>query len=331
VTLQWPPAPPEDPADGDVPVAEPTPIPTLGGMRDPRLIAGIAEITAMIATQLDDGASAASVMPVIRDATRRWLEQSVRSGLLPATAGGALDELAAAVHDRRYGLGPLSSYLRDRHVENVDINGCDQVWISYASGERVAGLPVAASDDALIDMVRTWATRGGQTARDFSATAPLVNVALAGGARLTATMSVTPRPCVSLRRHGQLDITLDRLTELGTVDETVAAFLAAAVRSRCNIIICGESTQGKPPCFARWPARSRRRSGSRRWNRSTSSTCTSWPSIRTSSPSRHGNRTRKGPVGSACVTSSPTRCGTIRGGSSSVRSGVTRSCRCSRQ
>jgi Flp pilus assembly CpaF family ATPase len=199
----------------------------------------------MIATQLDDDATAAAVMPAIRHATRRWLEQNVRSGLLPASAGSELDELADAVHDRRYGLGPLSVYLRDPQVENVDINGCDTVWISYATGERVAGPPVAASDDALIAMVRTWATRGGQTARDFSAAAPLVNVALSGSARLTATMSVTPRPCVSLRLHGQLDVTLAKLTQLGTVDSAVAAFLAAAVRSRCNIIITGGVNAGK--------------------------------------------------------------------------------------
>jgi hypothetical protein len=31
-------------------------------------------------------------------------------------------------------------------------------------------------------MIRTWAARGGQTARDFSTAAPLVNVALAGNA-----------------------------------------------------------------------------------------------------------------------------------------------------
>jgi len=89
-------------------------------------------------------------MPVIRDAARRWLEQQVRSGLLPASAGGTLDELATAVHDRRYALGPLSAYLRDPQVENVDVNGCDQVWVTYATGEKVAGPPVATSDDALI-------------------------------------------------------------------------------------------------------------------------------------------------------------------------------------
>jgi len=213
------------------------------GIRDPRLLAGIAEITTTLAAEMDgDGAD---VQNLIRTAARRWLEDQVRAGLLPASAGTQAEELAAAVYDRRYGLGPLSSYLRDPQVENVDINGCDRVWISYSSGERVAGPPIATSDDALISMVRTWATRCGQTARDFSAAAPLVNVALNTGARVTATMSVTPRPCVSLRRHGQLDVTLTSLVKLGTVDSTLAEFLAAAVRSRCNMIITGSVNAGK--------------------------------------------------------------------------------------
>jgi pilus assembly protein CpaF len=259
VTLQWPPAPPE-PSEQCLQLAQPEPLavaadadgagrvlpdPPAAGLTDPRLIAGVGEITAMIAAQLDDGASATEVMPVIRDTARRWLEGQVRAGLLPASAGGALDDLARAVHDQRYELGPVTAYLRDPQVENIDINGCDHVWITYASGERVAGPPVAASDDALISMVRTWATRGGQTARDFSAAAPLVNVALTGSARLTATMSVTPRPCVSLRRHGQIDASLERLIHLGTIDATLAAFLAAAVKSRCNIIVTGGVNCGK--------------------------------------------------------------------------------------
>jgi Flp pilus assembly CpaF family ATPase len=215
------------------------------GLSDPRLINGIGDITATVAAGLDDNASPAEVLPVIRETARRWLERQVRAGILPASAGSAIDDLATAVHDLRYELGPLTAYMRDPHVEDVDINGCDQVWITYASGERVAGPPVATSDDALISMIRTWAARCGQTARDFTVAAPLVNVALTGGARLTATMSVTPRPCVSLRRHGQLDVTLSRLTDLGTVDATVAAFLAAAVRCRCNVIVTGGVNAGK--------------------------------------------------------------------------------------
>jgi Flp pilus assembly CpaF family ATPase len=253
------PGPPQSPPPGQfprlppfphlaAPLAEPlaivAPEPP-GGLSDPRLIDGIGDITALMSAHLDDGAAATDVMPVIREAARRWLESQVRSGQLPASTGGELERLARAVYDQRYGLGPLSDYLRDPQVENVDVNGCDQVWVTYASGERVAGPPVAATDEALITMIRTWATRGGQTARDFSAAAPLVNVALTGSARLTATMSVTPRPCVSLRRHGQPDITLRGLVQLGSIDATLASFLSAAVRSRCNIIVTGGVNAGK--------------------------------------------------------------------------------------
>jgi Flp pilus assembly CpaF family ATPase len=252
MTLNWPPAPPAPapwecpPVSPDVATsARPAAAGPVSGLTDSLLIAGVGEITGMIAAQLHDRADAADVLPVIRSAARGWLERQVRAGLLPASAGRQLDDLVGAVHDQRYELGPVTAYLRDPQVENVDVNGCDQVWITYASGERVAGPPVAATDDALISMIRTWAARGGQTARDFSAAAPLVNVGLTGAARMTATMSVTPRPCVSLRRHGQMDATLARLAQLGAIDGTLVAFLAAAVRSRCNVVITGGVDCGK--------------------------------------------------------------------------------------
>jgi Flp pilus assembly CpaF family ATPase len=213
-------------------------------LADVRLRGAVSDILQLIASRLQDGASEQEAAATIRDAVRAWAERQVRAGgAVPSPS--EREALAQAVYDQRYGLGPLATYLRDPHVENVDVNGCDQVWITYDTGERVAGPPVAASDEAFGGMIRTWAARGGQTARDFSAAAPLVNVALTGGARLTATMSVTPRPCLSLRRHGHLDASLPRLLQLGTVDQTLAAFLAAAVRARCNIIVTGGVNAGK--------------------------------------------------------------------------------------
>jgi Flp pilus assembly CpaF family ATPase len=218
--------------------------PRLSGLTDPRLVAAVPAILELVAAQLADDAAPDAAMALIGDAVRAWTERQVRQGA-PVPSPAERDALAQAVYDQRYGLGPLAAYLRDPEVENVDVNGCDQVWVTYATGERVAVAPIAASDDALTEMIRTWATRGGQTARDFSAASPLVNIALNGGARLTATMSVTPRPCVSLRRHGQIDVDLPRLVRLGTVDSVVASFLAAAVRSRCNIIVTGGVNAGK--------------------------------------------------------------------------------------
>jgi Flp pilus assembly CpaF family ATPase len=207
-------------------------------------LAAIPEILSMIAELLPDRASRADVMPLIRDTVKTWVQRQVTLGA-PMPAAGELEALAQGVYDQRYDLGPLAGYLRDPQVENVDVNGCDRVWVTYTTGERVAAAPIARSDDALADMIRTWATRSGQTARDFSAASPLVNVALVGGGRLTASMSVTPRPCLSLRIHGQLHVTLSSLVTLGTIDQVTAGFLAAAVKSRCNIIVTGGVNAGK--------------------------------------------------------------------------------------
>jgi hypothetical protein len=62
-----------------------------------------------------------------KDKPSGWLKRQVRAGLLPAAAGVALDDLARAVRDQRYELCPVTAYLRDPEVENIDINGCDQI------------------------------------------------------------------------------------------------------------------------------------------------------------------------------------------------------------
>jgi Flp pilus assembly CpaF family ATPase len=208
------------------------------------LLTIVPDILQRAAGRLPDDGHAEDAMPVIRAACRSWADDRARQ-LGQVTDPRDVEALAQAVYDMRYDMGPLTPYLRDPHVENVDVNGCDQVWVTYATGERVGVAPIAPNDDALVTMIRTWANRGGQTARDFSAASPLVNVAMTSGARLTATMAVTPRPCVSVRRHGQVDITLARLVELGTIDAALAAFLAAAVKGRCNVIVTGGVNAGK--------------------------------------------------------------------------------------
>ena len=106
-----------------------------------------------------------------------WAEQQARAGggLAPPQAQAAL---VRAVLDEQFGLGPLQPYLDDPQVENIDINGPGQVWVTLRDGRRLAGRPVASSDGELMEMVRTWGLREGQTPREFSATNPLLNAAL---------------------------------------------------------------------------------------------------------------------------------------------------------
>ncbi|MFI0448051.1 CpaF family protein [Actinomadura sp. 6N118] len=175
---------------------------------------------------------------------RRIVERLTPDGLTPSAH--MQERLVAAVLDELFGLGPLQVLLKDPTVENIDINGCDQVWVDYADGRREAGPAAAATDEELIEKVRLW-SRQGSTAREFSVAIPLLNTALqeAEGARLSASMSVTPRPYASIRCHRLVDIGMDDLLSRGTVDHGLAAFFAAAVRARKNIVVTGGTSSGK--------------------------------------------------------------------------------------
>lgn len=176
-----------------------------------------------------------------------WAEQQARvGGMLASSATQAA--LVRAVLDEQFGLGPLQPYLDDTDVENIDINGPGQVWVTLRDGRRLAGRPVASSDAELMEMVRTWGLREGQTPREFSVTNPLLNVALTeAGVRLSAVMSVTPGVHVSIRCHRLVDITLEELCqpEYGTLSPGLAHFLSCAVRAWKNIIVTGGVDAGK--------------------------------------------------------------------------------------
>ena len=46
----------------------------------------------------------------------------------------------------------------DPDIENIDVNGCDRVWVTYADGTKERCQPVADSDEELIELVRSAAS-----------------------------------------------------------------------------------------------------------------------------------------------------------------------------
>ena len=104
---------------------------------------------------------------------------------------------------------------------------------------------MAASDEELTDLIRAIAARGGIEERRFDRSSPRVSVPLPGGGRLFAVQAVTGRPCVAIRRDRLSRAGLRELVRNGTVDEPLAAFLAALVRARKNLLISGGTAVGK--------------------------------------------------------------------------------------
>lgn len=153
--------------------------------------------------------------------------------------------LAQEVLDALFGLGRLQALIDDPSVENIDVNGCDRVWVTHADGTKVRVAPVAESDDELVEVIRSAAARFGLSERRFDNSCPELDLRLPDGSRLSALMSVTARPALSVRRHRYVDLELADLTNMGALDEEVAVFLAAAVRARKNIVVGGAMNSGK--------------------------------------------------------------------------------------
>jgi pilus assembly protein CpaF len=164
-----------------------------------------------------------------------------------AQAPSPLEEqhLAQSVLDALFGLGRLQTLVDDDGIENIDINGCDRVWATFADGSKRLMDPVADSDDELVDLLRSAAGRFGLAERRFDMARPELDLQLPGGARLSAVMAVAARPAVSIRRHRFADLSLDDLCAMGALDHGLRTLLAAAVRARKNIVVSGAMNSGK--------------------------------------------------------------------------------------
>jgi pilus assembly protein CpaF len=169
--------------------------------------------------------------------------------------------LRSAIFSAIYGAGELQELLDNELVENIDINGCEQTWVTYAGGIKELWRPVAATNEDLISIVQNLGSYAGMNARPFSPFTPELDVRLQDGSRLSAVMSATETPSVSIRRNRYPQMflrpdlaeaaskaggeRLPDLVSLGTLDQQVADFLYAAVRARCNIVVGGATDAGK--------------------------------------------------------------------------------------
>jgi Flp pilus assembly CpaF family ATPase len=193
---------------------------------------------------LPPGERHAVVSALISQALEEHATAALRSGQ-PALDAAAEKRVTRAVTAALLGLGGLQALLDDPQVENIDVNGHDQVFARYADGRIARAAPVAASDADLVELIRTIAARAGTEERRFDRASPRLTIQLPDGSRLFAVMSVTRRPCISVRRHRHARVTLDDLARLGTVDHAMAGFLSAAVRARKNILVAGGTSIGK--------------------------------------------------------------------------------------
>lgn len=181
---------------------------------------------------------------LIASELRRLAEDAYRSGQAPLDAETEA-ELADTVFDRVHGLGRLQSYIDDPELANIHVNGHNNVWLVYRDGTKIRGEPAADSDRELIDVIATAARRIGRSEKRWDQVSWELHLQLPGGERLHAVMGLTGRPVITIRRHDFSLYRLKHLIDLGVIDDGLAAFLAAAVQAKLNLIVAGGTNTGK--------------------------------------------------------------------------------------
>lgn len=222
--------------------------------------------------ELSPASERQQALSLITAAVARHVRGISEAGL-PLPEASFDERLVAAVYAAIYGAGQLQELLDDPDVENIDINGADEVWVTYADARgKQRHTPLAANDDDLIRIVQNRAAHASINARPFTPANPELDLRLDDGSRLSAVMGASERPVVSIRRNRYPQMFLDHvpptsendhsgseahasnrgadgeqatLVGLGSVSPQLASFLRAAVESRCNVMVAGATDAGK--------------------------------------------------------------------------------------
>ena len=223
---------------------------------DPRLVTPLARIVgeALANERIHRGTQGRSALAptdereYARDRVVRQLDayatQQLSRGNTPLSVE-AESELVEAVLAKVLGLGRIQPLLDDPTINDIHIRGNAPVWVKLTNGQRRQTSPVVDTDEELVELIRMAATRMGRTERRFDAGNPELNLQLADGSRLFATMEVSSHPSVVIRKHRFELSSMRELEDRGLLDEGLSEFLSAAVRAKRNIIIAGGTGSGK--------------------------------------------------------------------------------------
>ena len=169
------------------------------------------------------------------------------AALLPAVGvpphGEVADRVAGMVLDEVLGLGPLQQLIEDTSVQEIMVNGPDQVYVEREG--RLQKADVRFRDDAHIRRIadRILSVIG----RRVDESSPLVDARLTDGSRVNITIppAAPKHPVITIRKFRKDRLDLDSLMGVGSLDPRMAEFLAASVTGRMNILISGGTGSGK--------------------------------------------------------------------------------------
>ena len=204
------------------------------------------ELKARLHNKLLDTLNLSVLDKIENDVLRREVGNLVTEGLREegrAVRGDALKELVDELMFEVQGLGPLEPLLSDSTINDILVNGHDQVYVER-NGVLEKSTCRFRDEKHLLRIIDKIVSRIG---RRIDESQPWVDARLEDGSRVNAII----RPCavdgpsVSIRKFAKIPLTMSRLQERGALNGSAAALLQGLVDARLNILISGGTGSGK--------------------------------------------------------------------------------------
>jgi pilus assembly protein CpaF len=161
---------------------------------------------------------------------------------LPLTTEERLKVARDVLHET-LGLGPLEPLLSDPNINDILVNGAQNVWVDRDGCLEFTDIRFK-DDNHLLHIIGRIVARVGRRVDESS---PIVDARLPDGSRVNAIIPplAIDGPSLSIRRFRPLPFTIDDLIDKSTMSDSMAEFLGLAVKAKLNILISGGTSAGK--------------------------------------------------------------------------------------
>src|SRR5437016_4489043 len=161
----------------------------------------------------------------------------------PALYGERKERVIRRIVDDAVGLGPLQPLVNDLSISEVMVNSPDEIYFERDGIIYLSALRFRDRDHVSLVIDRIIAPLG----RRVDESSPFVDARLPDGSRVNIIIPpLVPRsPTITIRKFRPDKYDMQDLVGIGTLTQTVADFLRAAVQLRLNIVISGGTGTGK--------------------------------------------------------------------------------------
>ncbi|MDW4499488.1 CpaF family protein [Sulfitobacter sp. D35] len=151
--------------------------------------------------------------------------------------------LTSELYDEVTGLGPLETLLKDDSVNDILVNGPQQIFVERAGKLELTDITFK-DERHLLRIIDKIVSAVGRRVDESN---PYVDARLKDGSRFNAMVPpvAVDGSLVSIRKFKKDKLGIDDLVAFGAFSEEMAAYLQAAVATRLNVIVSGGTGSGK--------------------------------------------------------------------------------------